>query len=227
MKKLLGAVVFCAAALVAPLANAAMITTLYNTGVNNSGVPLANGTTPDPHYSLTVVPTGSSTVTRVIDQTGGFPIGPYFVGGNLSRWIVPNNNSTAGNAAGDTAPVGDYIFRTTFDLTGFDFASAAITGGWSTDNAGLDIRLNGVSKGFSHGSNFSVGFFAFSLTSGFQAGINTIDFVVNNAAGGGNNPVALRVEMTGTANQIPEPEGLALVGMALFAAGVARRRAVR
>ncbi|MEN9630367.1 MAG: hypothetical protein RJA10_3595 [Pseudomonadota bacterium] len=82
-------------------------------------------------------------------------------------------------------------------------------------------------KGFAHPSNFNGSFFAFSLTSGLQAGINTIDFVVNNASGGGLNPVALRVEMTGTANQIPEPEGLALVGMALLAAGVARRRAVR
>ena len=230
MKKLLGTLALCAAAVMAPAANAALITTLYNTGVNSSGVPLANGTTPDPHYSLTTVPSGSSTTTRVIDSAGGFPVGTnYFVGSNQSRWIVPNNNPTSGNSAGDTAPAGDYTFRTTFDLTGFDFTTAAITGGWATDNAGVDIKLNGVSMGFAHPANFSLSsnFFAFSLSSGFQAGINTIDFVVNNAAGGGNNPVALRVEMTGTANQIPEPEGLALVGMALLAAGVARRRQSR
>lgn len=226
MKKLLGTLALCAAAVMAPSANAAMITTLYNTGVDSSGAPLANGTNPDPHYSLTVVPSGS-TVTRVIDPSGGFPIGPYFVGNNLSRWIVPNNNPTSGNSAGDNAPVGDYTFRTTFDLTGFDFTTAAITGGWATDNAGIEIRLNGVSKGFGHLANFTSGFSAFSLTSGFQAGINTIDFVVNNASGATGNPVALRVEMTGTANQVPEPEGLALVGMALLAAGVARRRTSR
>lgn len=220
--------VVVAAALVATSAHAAPITTLFNTGVNAAGVALAHGTNPDPHYALISAPAalGLPTETLVITSAGGWPIGPYFVGGDASRWIVLNINPTAGQNTRYLAPQGDYIFRTTFDLTGFNYTTAAISGGWSTDNAGIDIKLNGVSKGGAHASNFDSGFSAFSLTSGFIAGINTIDFVVNNASGASGNPVALRVEMTGTAN-VPEPGALALVGMALFAAGLARRRSAR
>jgi hypothetical protein len=216
--------VFVSLVVAASAAHAAPISTLFNTGVGANGQPLANGTVPDPHYSLISVPSGSSTNTRVIDPTGGFPVGPYFTGTNASRWIVANNPE-AGGSAGDNSPAGVYVFRTTFDLTGFDFSTAAITGGWATDNSGLDILINGNSLGITNPGTFTTGFTSFSVNSGFVAGLNTLDFRVNNAAGATGNPVGLRVEMTGTANAVPEPATLALVLAAgLAAAGVSRRR---
>ena len=44
----------------------------------------------------------------------------------------------------------------------------------------------------------------FSISSGFAAGLNTLDFVVNNA-GSSPNPTGLRVEISGTANAAGGP----------------------
>ena len=69
---------------------AATITTLYNTGVDSSGNVLADGTSPDPHYTLTSVPPGSSNTTSVITSGGGFPVGPWLGDSATSAWIGPN-----------------------------------------------------------------------------------------------------------------------------------------
>jgi hypothetical protein len=198
---------------------AAMITTLYNTGVNASNVVLGNGVA-DSHYTLTTVPSGS-TSTQAITSAGGFPIGPWLGDNTVSRWIVPANGD------GDNAAAGDYVFRTTFDLTGFDPATASISGQWLADNRGLDILLNGVSLNFTTSNppgNFTV-WTTFLITSGFQAGLNTLDFLVRNDVQATGNPVGLRVEMTGTASPVPLPAAawLLLSGLVGFAA-LGRRR---
>ena len=214
MRKLLGLVAVVAAALTTPVAHAALITTLYNTGVDASGAVLPDGTVGDPHYALTSVP-GGTTVTRVITSASLFPIPPYIGDNTSSRWIGPNNDSDL------NGPVGNYTFRTTFDLTGFDFTTASIAGGWATDNNGLDILINGASLGYTTSfTQFSLGFSAFAVTSGFVAGVNTLDFVVFNGGG----PIGLRVEMTGT---VPEPGSLALAALALVGLGLAARRRQR
>ena len=60
----------------------------------------------------------------------------------------------------------------------------------------------------------------FSISSGLQPGINTLDFLVNNDDG----PIGLRVEMRGTASQAPQPASFALLGLGI--AGLALRRRV-
>jgi hypothetical protein len=183
------------------------ITTLFDTGVDASGTPLADSTVGDPHYSLVSVPAGSVSQLLVRTSAGGFPIPPYFGNDSLSDWIGPNNDHSL------DGPVGLYDYRTTFSLAGFNPATASITGGWSSDNDGRQILLNGVDTGNPPTSftQFSSGFASFSVSSGFLPGVNTLDFIVSNGGG----PTALRVEMSGTASSaaVPEPATLTLLGI--------------
>ena len=162
---------------------------IFNTGVNGSGVPLIDGTVGDPHYTLIAVPGGSTTNIRVRTSAGGYPVVGAWIGDNLlSAWIGPNNDSDA------TGPDIYYTYRTTFNLSGFDPATASLTGQWSADNGGSDILLNGFSTGNTAGAFNS--WSSFTISSGFTAGVNTLDFIVGN--GGGST--GLRVEVTGTAS---------------------------
>jgi hypothetical protein len=147
-------------------------------------------------YSVTG-PAGAS--TSVIPN-GTFPIGPWFANDSTSSWI----GSTA-------SPAGDYTYSTTFDLTGLNASTALISGNWAGDNSGVSILLNGSSSGITTnaGSVNFFGFTAFNIDStSFISGTNTLSFTVNNADGPGDNPIGLRVAMTGTADastSVPEP----------------------
>jgi len=70
----------------------------------------------------------------------------------------------------------------------------SLTGQWAADNGVSNILLNGLSTGYS-GGDFNR-WTSFTISSGFSAGLNTLDFIVNN--GGGST--GLRVEVTGTAS---------------------------
>lgn len=200
-------------------AQAALITTLFNTGVNGAGVSLPNGS-PETHYSLLSVPSGS-TSPEVLTSAGGFPIPPWIADSAVSAWISPAN-------AGDDDPAGVYTFRTTFTLASFGPGfTASITGRWATDDGGLDILINGISTGQT--SSSSASFTSFSILSGFVQGSNTLDFVVRNNVFVAPNPVGLRVEMTGDVAQtgnVPEPTTLAIWGLGALGCAMAgyRRR---
>lgn len=163
------------------------ITGLFNTGVDACGRPLADGTVGDPHYKLITVP-GGTTDIRVRTSAGGVPIPPFLADNSDSTWIGPNGDDML------TGPAGEYVYRTSFNLTGVTLSGVSIVGQWCTDNDGVRIVLNGVDTGIPPTAfeQFELAFAPFIISSGFVLGLNTLDFVVNNGGG----PTALRVEMT-------------------------------
>jgi hypothetical protein len=193
---------------------------LYDTGVDAGGQVLSDGATGlagDQHYTLITVPTGSTTDLRVRTSAGGFPIapnGPYLGDNATSAWIGPNNQGDLHGV------VGTYDYRTTFTLTAAQASAFLVTGNWATDNAGLDILINGQSTGNHIGS--ALGSYAgfeqytpFQIGSGFQSGDNTLDFLVYNGSEGSNtddNPTALRVDGIVGTTVAPEPSSFAVFG---------------
>jgi hypothetical protein len=182
-------------------AQAAPIPGLFNTGVSPNGSLLAAGAI-DPHYRLvqSADPTFPGPNAFVVtDAWPVAPAGPWLAHGPASKWIAPQAPQGTGNSPGN------YTYRLTFSLEGFNPATAVITGRWSSDNAGVDVRLNGVSTGITFDGNFGAFSPQFTINSGFVAGTNTLDFIVNNA-GTTVNPTGFRAELSGTADFIAPPE---------------------
>jgi RHS repeat-associated protein len=164
---------------------------VFGTGVASPNLLALDGTV-DTHYKL--INSADSTApgpgVYVANSTAS-PIPPWAADGPNSKWIAP-----LGNAAASLQP-GSYAYRTTFDLTGLDPKTALVTGQWAADDSG-NILLNGVAVPSSATPGLS-GLTPFTISSGFVAGVNTLDFVVTNA-GSSPNPTGLRVDISGTAN---------------------------
>ena len=167
---------------------------LYNTGVNDLRAPAADGLA-DLHYALIQNADTNSTYAIIEDSTV-FPIveGPWLANTATSKWIGPQLNTVA-------SAVGTYVYRTTINLTDRDPSTVVIIGRWSTDNAGTDIRVNGVSTGNPRNDSFAA-YTPFTIYgTNFVAGTNTLDFVVENLAAPGYT--GLRVEIIRSNVRIP------------------------
>jgi hypothetical protein len=215
----------CLMAIAVP-SQAATIPGLFNTGVLDDGTVAATGAV-DLHYLLiaSADPNFPGPNTYVANP---IPAGLWLANSSTSRWIGPAvNQGYPTGAAAHT--IGDYTYRLTFDLTGLDPATASVTGNWAADNNGLFIRLNGVNTPGNVAPVFT-SLRAFTVSSGFVAGLNTLDFVVRNTSGSGSNPTGLRVsDISGSANAavVPAPAAIWLLGtgmLSLAGARVRRRR---
>lgn len=174
-------------------AQSSFIPGLYNSGMDDFNNLLADGET-DSHYQLVQsADAGYPGPSSKVILSNEFPMGNWYPNGNKSKWIAPRTDAGKWNEAGV------YVYRLYFDLTGHDLNSTIIKGGWSTDNNGIDILINGSSTGNATPYEaFERGLFPFEINSGFVNGINAIDFVVNN----GFAPTGLRVEFAPTAKTI-------------------------
>jgi hypothetical protein len=187
---------------------------VFNTGVDDSGAVLPDYAV-DPHYALIQAPAGSGLgPSSFVADSARYPFNGYWTNSPESKWIAPQALQNGFDVGGD------YIYRTTIDLSAFDLATVQITGTWTTDNIGQDILLNGQSTRNTNPDWTSTT--PFSLTTGFVKGINTLDFQVNNLSGS----TGLRIEMAAT-GVVPEPSALVLLTIAaasLFAYAWRRRR---
>ena len=172
--------------------------TVFATGLDNAGSPLADGSV-DPHYQLVASadPSNPGPNSYVVLHNPG-PFGAWTRDSNTSKWISYKADQET------IIAIGFFDYQTTIDLSGFDPSTAQLTGQYSADNELSDVLLNGHDTGI-HGSGSGefVSFTPFTISSGFQPGINTLVFHTHNDGG----PTGFRIEMTGTAKPLgSEPE---------------------
>ncbi len=166
---------------------------LYNTGVNSDG-SLANPGSTEQHWQLVLSAAPS------VPASPASPAIPYVMyplpsgyakAGPLSQAISPAALGTKALAQGV------YEYQLTFSLAGFNPSTVAISGVWSSQGPTTAILLNGVVTGYSCGPGTyeKQPASTFNLTGPFNAGSNSLVFVIKNAATG---PTSLRVEISGT-----------------------------
>ena len=203
---------------VAGLALADPIPGLHNTGQADAYVA-------DPYYDLTAAPEDVP-LTALVADGDLWPInnGPWLNNTDTSKWIGPYANL-------QSAPEGTYEYTLQFDLTGLIPSTVEITGQFATDNPGY-IYVNDeyteetnsdkspVEDMFRTWTDFALN----SSNSSFNSGLNTLMFQVENWPDGSGNPTGLRVEMTGTADVIPEPFSMAFLGSAFVGVVACRLR---
>ena len=208
--------IIAAALAIAAISSAqASITGLNNTGTGASG-------TLDGSYKLTVVSSNDtiSATVPTITYDNQWPLSPWLANTEVSKWITPTATQSQSLDAWNS---GTYTYSLSFDLTGYNAASAYFTGRLAADNS-VVVKLNdqtiSTANGFTDWTSFAA-------SSGFVSGLNTLDFVVTNWAQSSGNPTGLRVEFASSdvAAAVPEPETYAmmLAGVALLGF-VARRR---
>ncbi|MEP7339044.1 MAG: putative Ig domain-containing protein [Acidobacteriota bacterium] len=171
---------------------ATAMTGLFNTGVDNSNVVLANGAT-DTHYSL-MKPDTTFDTTKVLAPPI-FSV-PWLANSATSKWIGP--------ASPPNPMDGAYTYRTTFELPSCTLLTAVINGNWAVDDTAT-MKLNGVvvaSLPTQLATNYTV-FHPFTISSGFQSGTNELLITVNKLPNPAAQPLGLRIEMTGSAKCCP------------------------
>lgn len=182
---------------------------LYDTGVNADG-SLATAGSIDQHY------------TSTNDS-------PVYVTSPYAGWAVSSSadydspDTDSGASYDDGVYTLDYT--TTFDLPdGYVPGTVMITGGWSTDDHGLDILVNGnptdyESPGFSGYSSFTLS----GATGFFVDGVNTITFEWENTGG----PGGISVEFDSDTASTPEPATFGLIGLGMGLLGLFGRKPAR
>lgn len=172
------------------------IPTLFATGVSDSRKALAPGLR-DPHYTVV----SSAHPVSPVPPTPALVIEghPAWLANDAnSLWLGPVNPGTASVAAGG------YRYRTGFDLSAFNPDSAKIQIRAAADNRITSVLLNGRSIGMSF-EGFQSLSPAFSLTNGFVAGTNTLEFLWANDTTS-PNPAGFRAQVQGTARSRFHPD---------------------
>ncbi len=160
---------------------------IYSTGVDEDALALPYGTL-DSHYTMART-NGVLGVGPTYALRNSFPpMGNSWVNTNLpdSRWIGMNPTSS---------PPGNlfYGFKTHFNLSGYRWTNATLTGRFQVDGAASRVLLNGTNVAIPGITNnaqtsYRTGFVTFTFTNGFVPGFNTLELVLTNAPNPATNP---------------------------------------
>ena len=140
-------------------------------------------------------------------------------------YLQDSPSSRIVNASGtEDAPTNTITsFYTTFDLTGYNFATATLSGSALADNIG-GVFLNGVQiSGYVNGFNSLT---TFQADTNFVAGVNKLSFMLYNKDG----PEGFRISdlaVSATAGTVPEPETWILLTTGFSMIGFSTRRRSR
>jgi hypothetical protein len=161
------------------------IETLFNTGIGTNGVVLQSGAS-DPHYTLSVAAQGTVGANALAMQNNA----AWLANDTASSWIGVISSGA------NNVNFGPYGYLTRFLVSGFVPGSTRIDFRVSVDDSLTNVFFNGVPLGIT-AAGFG-GFSAtFSITNGFVAGTNTLDFRTLNG-GTGANPAGFRAEFNAT-----------------------------
>jgi hypothetical protein len=180
-----------------------------------TGVGLDEGQA-DPHWWITEVKNRAGIQPRHAVVTAGGPSSNgHYLGGCMSNMKVYSREDgqwISLFANGPLAPVNDRTtFRTEFDLTGFDPATAKIEGQFVGNDYVTQMRLNGKSI-LERPQGMQAPYFMrpICIEHGFVAGKNTIEMVVEttfpHASHITHNVMALCVQWKGVARRIEAAE---------------------
>ena len=197
---------------------------------------------PSPQFFGTGTPTGhwfvSTNVDRNGDATHPFRTDAFTQAVNTT-YDASRLDWIADTASGSHGGVGNwtfFVFRQTFDLTGFDPSTARLTFRWAADDSGEIVAdrgswipafsLNGGAMTNYPGSTpeHRIPTYGFcdwmTLSSGFVQGLNTIDFYVE----GNGQTDGFGLQVQGFTADVPAPAGAALAVPAARLLGLRRRR---
>jgi hypothetical protein len=206
-----------------------------STGHNSSGTALLPNFTVDPNYTVTGPVSGTTYFgqARVFASVPSSYLNDAALPGSRWDYLVTNPADTSG-AFVDS---GNYVFRTTVDLTGFDPSTASIRNLLvAADNAFVSVAVNGTVVLFRPLPPPGVVIEEFGPPTApialpdflglgdFHSGPNTIDLTLFNQGFGGGlgpSPGALRVQGTVEAAPlgpavVPEPSTLTLFGLCVL-----------
>ena len=166
---------------------------VYSTGVDDNSRLLPDGAV-DSHWRLIQgndqTWKGPKTYT-VLSAKAPIPPWSKQTADSKSKWITPR-------ADGVDIPGGTYIYEQTFNIDErIVLSTASVFGRFMGDDAVDSIKINGVKIG--EGAGFAQ-WTNFLITEHLVVGENTLQVTVKNT-GEKANPHALRIELTGWANE--------------------------